>query len=72
MKQKAKKDALTLILYNLPILMNIDDTSLEIYKILETKNVVSIWFHKQDGLTHNGSANIECLNLFVYRKFVEK
>ena len=52
--------------------MNVEDTSLEICKILGTKNVVSIWFHKQDGLRHNGSANVECLNPFVYRKFVGK
>ena len=52
--------------------MSIDDTSLEICKILETKNVVSIWFHKQDGVRHNGSINVECLNPFVHRKFVEK
>ena len=43
-EQKARKDALTLTLYNLPILMNIEDTSLEICKVLGTKNVVSIWF----------------------------
>ena len=71
-EQKARKEALTLTLYNLPILMNIEDTSLEICKVLGTKNVVSIWFHKQDGLRHNGSANVECLNPFVYRKFVGK
>ena len=52
--------------------MNIEDTSLEICKVLGTKNVVSIWFHKQDGLRHNGSANVECLHPFVYRKFVGK
>ena len=52
--------------------MNIEDTSLEICKILGTKNVVSIWFHKQDGLRHNRSANIEYLNPFLYRKFVGK
>ena len=72
LEQKAKKEALILTFYNLPILMNIDDTSLEICKILGTKNVVSIWFHKQDGLRHNGSANVECLNPYVYRKFVGK
>ena len=72
MEQKARKEALTLTFYNLPILMNIEDTSLEICKVLGTKNVVSIWFHKQDGLRHNGSANVECLNPFVYRKFVGK
>ena len=72
LEQKAKKEVLLLTLYNLPILMNVEDTSLEICKILGTKNVVSIWFHKQDGLRHNGSANVECLNPFVYRKFVGK
>ena len=72
LEQKAKKEALILTFYNLPILMNIEDTSLEICKILGTKNVVSIWFHKQDGLRHNGSANVECLNPYVYRKFLGK
>ena len=58
LQQKQRKEALTLTLYNLPILMCIDTTSLEICKILGTKNVVSIWFHKQDGLRHNRSANV--------------
>ena len=68
LEQKQRKEALTLTLYNLPILMCIDATSLEICKIFGTKNVVSIWFHKQD----NGSANVECLNPYVYRKFIGK
>ena len=72
LEQKQRKEALTLTFYNLPILMSIDDTSLEICKIIGTKNVVSIWFHKQDGIRHNGSANVECLNPFVYKKFVGK
>ena len=72
LEQKQRKEALTLTLYNLPILMCIDTTSLEICKVLGTKNVVSIWFHKQDGVRHNGSANVECLNPYVYRKFVGK
>ena len=38
LKQKAKKEALILTLYNLPIIMNIGD-----------KNVVSIWFHKEEA-----------------------
>ena len=46
LEQKQRKEALTLTLYNLPILMCIDTTTLEICKILGTKNVVSIWFHK--------------------------
>ena len=72
LEQKAKKEALLLTFYNLPILMNIVDTTIAIRKILGEKNVVSIWFHKEDGLRHNGSANVECLNPFVYRKFVGK
>ena len=72
LEQNAKKDALILTFYNLLILMNIVDTSLEIRKILGTKNVVSIWFHKEDSLRHNESANVECLNPFVYRKFLGK
>ena len=42
LEQKAKKEALILTFYNLPILMNIVDTSLAIRKILGDKNVVSI------------------------------
>ena len=72
LEQKQRKEALTLTLYNLPILMCVDTTSLEICKILGTNNVVSIWFHKQDGVRHNGSANVECFNPYVYRKFVGK
>jgi len=72
LEQKQRKEALTLTLYNLPILMCIDTTSLEICKAFGTKNVVSIWFHKQDGVRHNGSANVECLNPYVYRQFVGK
>lgn len=30
------------------------------------------WFHKEDGLRYNDSANVKCLNPFVFRKFVEK
>ena len=70
LEQKAKKEALILTFYNLFILMNIENTSLEICNILGTKRVVSIWFHKQDKLRHNGSANVECVNPLVYRKFV--
>ena len=33
---------------------------------------MSIWFHKQDELRHNESANVKYLNPFVYRKFVGK
>ena len=52
--------------------MNIVDTSIAIRKILGDKNMVSIWFHKEDGLRHNMSVNVECLNSFVYRKFLGK
>jgi len=71
-EQKARKEALTLTLYNLSILMHIEDTTNAICKIMGTKNVVSIWFHKQDGLRHNGSANVEFLNPYVLRKFLGK
>ena len=42
LEQKTKKEALILIFYNLPILMSIVDTTLEIRKFLGAKNVVSI------------------------------
>ena len=40
------KETLTRTFYNLLILISIDDTPLEICKILGTKNVVSIWFYE--------------------------
>ena len=35
-------------------------------------NVVYIYFHRHDGHRHNGSANVQCLNPRVYRRFVGK
>jgi len=71
-EDKARKDALTLTLYQLPILMHMEETSNAIHKIMGTKNVVSIWYHKHNGVKHNGSANVVCLNPYVYRKFLNK
>lgn len=49
LEHKAKKDALTLILYQLSILMHVDDVSLAICRIIGDNNVVSIWYHMQGG-----------------------
>ena len=68
----AKKGEVYLYEVQPSILLSIDDTSIEICKILGMKNVISIWYYKQDGVKHNGSANVECLNLFVYKKFIDK
>ncbi len=69
---KAKKDALSLTLSHLPILMSVVDTTEAIYKTMESKNVASIWFHREVGTRHNGSANVQCTNPIVYRSFVNK
>jgi hypothetical protein len=68
-----KKDCLILSLYRLPKLMKVDFTSEGIKQKMGEKNVVSIWYHKQDEFgRHGGSANVQCLNPIVYRQFVNK
>lgn len=69
---KAKKDALSLTLSHLSILMKVEETKQAIEKVMGITNVVSIWFHKEDGTRHNGSANVQCSNPIVYRHFVRK
>ena len=65
---KVKKDYLTLSLYRLPKLMKVDATSEGIKQKMGEKNMVSIWYHKQDkARRHGGSANVQYLNPIVYR-----
>jgi hypothetical protein len=72
-EDKVKKDCMTISLYRLPKLMKVDAISEGIKQKMEEKNVVSIWYHKQDEVgRHGGSANVQCLNPIVYRQFVNK
>ena len=72
-EDKVKKDCLTLSLYRLPKLLTVDATSEGIKQKMGEKNVVSIWYDKQDEAgRHGGSANVQCLNSIVYRQFVNK
>ncbi len=52
--------------------MSVVDTTEAILRVMENKNVASIWFHREVGTMHNGSANVQCTNPIVYRSFVNK
>ena len=72
-EDKVKKDCLTLSLYRLSKLMKVEATSEGIRQKMGEKNVVSIWYYKQDEAgRHGGNANVQCLNPIVYRQFVNK
>ena len=59
-------------LSQLPILLSVGETTATIHRIFEAKNVVTIWFHRQHEGEHNGSANEQLLNPYIYRKFLNK
>ena len=69
---KAKKDALSLTLSPLPLLMNVQEVTNAFEKIMGAQNVVLVWFHKAIGGRHNGKANVECSNPIAYKQFVRK
>ena len=72
-EDKVKKECLILNLYRLSKLMKVDATSKGIKQKMGEKNVVLIWYHKQDKTwRHGSSANVQCLNPIVYRQFVNK
>ena len=64
---------MTLSLYQLLNLIKVDATSEGIKQKMGKKNVVSIWYHKQDEAgRHGGSANVQCFNPIIYKQFVNK
>ena len=72
MAQLAKKNCLMLILHNLQLTKNADETLHEIKELMGSKNVASHYFSKLKGKLHTGSVNIECLNPTVYHQYVNK
>ena len=68
---KARKNALILIARNLnkvKTTMQIEDA---IRKCMGERNVLGFYFRLENG-KHTGSCNVQCLNSFVYKKFVKK
>lgn len=52
--------------------MHIDDIHAAIRKIMDDKNVVSIWYYRQDGAKDDDMAIVQCLTPIVYRQFLHK
>ena len=68
---KAKKNALILIVKNLNKVKSIEELEYGIKKHMGEKNVVSVFFRLEGG-KHVGSCNVQCLNAAVYKKFSKK
>lgn len=68
---KAKKNALILIIRNLNKVKSTEEIEYEIKKHMGEKNVINIFFKMENG-KHVGSCNVQCLNAAVYKKFVKK
>ena len=68
---KAKKNALILIVKNLNKVESVEELECGIKEHMGEKNVVSIFFRLEGG-KHVGSCNVQCLNAAVYKKFSKK
>ena len=68
---KAKKNALILIVKNLNKVKSVDELEHRIKKHMGGKNIVNIFF-RLEGRKHVGSCNVQCLNAAVYKKFSKK
>jgi NCAIR mutase (PurE)-related protein len=72
LEQRAKRDCLKLVVYNLPPTKITEMIAHAIKEKMEEKNVVDIFFHNSDGEKHSGKANSECLSPIVYRQYLDK
>ena len=68
---KARKNALILLIKNLNKIKSTDEIEYEIKKHMREKNVINVVFKIENG-KHVGSCNVQCLNAAVYKKFVKK
>ena len=68
---KAKKNALILIIRNLNKTKSTEEIEHAIKKHMEEKNVINIFF-KMENERYVGSCNVQCLNAAVYKKFVKE
>jgi hypothetical protein len=71
-EQRAKRDCLKLVVYNLPPTKTTEMITHAIKEKMGEKNVVDIFYHNSDGEKHSGKANIECLSPIVYRQYLDK
>ena len=70
-ENKARKNALILIIRNLNKIKSTEEIEYAIKKHIGEKNVINIFFKLENG-KHVGSCNVQCLNAAVYKKFVKK
>ena len=70
-EDKARKNALILIVKNLNKVKDTDIIEYELKKYMGERNVVNVFFKIENG-KHVGSRNVQCLNAAVYKKFVKK
>ena len=68
---KARKNALILIVKNLNKIKSVEELEYGIKEHMGEKNVISIFFRLEGG-KHVGSCNVQCLNAAVYKKFSKK
>ena len=68
---KARKNALILIVKNLNKTKSVEELEYGIKEHMGEKNVISIFFRLEGG-KHVGSCNVQCLNAAVCKKFSKK
>ena len=68
---KARKNAVILIVRNLNKVKTIMQIEDGIRKYRGELNALGFYFRLENG-KHTGSCNVQCLNSFVYKKFVKK
>ena len=68
---KARKNALILIVKNLNKVKDTEIIEHELKKYMGERNVLNVFFKIENG-KHVGSCNVQCLNAAVYKKFVKK
>ena len=68
---KARKNALILIVKNLNKVKDTEIIEYELKKHMGERNVLNVFFKIENG-RHVGTCNVQCLNAAVYKKFVKK
>jgi hypothetical protein len=68
----AKKNYLVLIAKNLNKGSSPEQVEKELRTLIGEKNIVNVYFPRVEAGMHTGVANVELLNLHVYKKFVKK
>ena len=68
----AKQKCLLFTAKNLNQIKSIEVTKAGIKEHIGTELVTLVYFPRARGVTHNGTANVECLHTVVYKQYVRK